>query len=123
MSYLEIYDRLRECAEKEIKKKRKDKIRAVLGYSICSISVGANEVLKELQNTLIVEQLDNVIIETTGCNGLCHKEPLLNIITSEGEKYSYEFVTPEKARSILIAHALYDEFIPEYLIKEQKGEN
>ena len=118
MSYMEIYERLRESAEKEIKKKKKGKMRAVLGYSICSVSVGANEVLRELQKTLVDQKLDNVIVETTGCNGLCHKEPLLNIITPEGEQYSYELVTPEKARAILISHALYDDVIYEYLIKE-----
>lgn len=117
MSYREIYERLRASAEEEVKKK-KGKYRAVLGYSICSVSVGANEVLRELQKTLIDEKLDNVIVETTGCNGLCHKEPFLNIFSPEGEQYSYELVSPEKARAILISHAVYDDVIYEYLIKE-----
>lgn len=123
MNYLDIYEDLKKSAIKELEKKRSGKTRVILGYSICSVSVGASEVLRELQKTLLDKNLNDVIIETTGCNGLCHKEPLLNIITPDNKKYTYELVTPEKARAILISHVLYDDFISEYLIKERGVSN
>lgn len=111
-----IYELLRKSAEENLRNKKNTKLRLVLGYSICSISVGANEVLKELQQALIDLNLDDVLIETTGCIGLCYKEPLLDVYT-ENEKYTYELVTPKKARAIITSHALYNESIDEYLIK------
>lgn len=118
MTYREIYDRLRTTAENAIENKRKNKkLRFVLGYSMCSVSVGASEVLKALQETLVDASIDNVIIETTGCIGLCSKEPLVDVYTPEGERYTYEFVTPKKARAILISHSLYNEDIDEWLLK------
>ncbi len=118
MTYTEIYLHLRKAAEENIKNKRKKgRIRAVLGYSKCSVSVGANEVLKALQEVLIEAEIDDVIIETTGCVGLCSKEPLLDIFTSDGERYTYELVKPKMAKAILISHSLYDETIEEWLLK------
>lgn len=116
MSYMDFYNKLRSEAEQSIKDKREDKIRVVLGYSICSISVGANEVLRELQQAIQELNLDNVIMETTGCMGLCSKEPIVEIHTEKGERFTYEFVTPKIARAILVSHALYNESLEEYLI-------
>ncbi|WP_425448698.1 (2Fe-2S) ferredoxin domain-containing protein [Dethiothermospora halolimnae] len=117
MTYREIYDRLRDSAEDKIDKKRKGKIRAVLGYSKCSVSVGANEVLKAMQEVLVEGEIEDVIIETTGCIGLCSKEPLLEIYTKDGDRYTYELVTPKKARAIILSHSLYDEELEEYILK------
>ncbi len=111
-----IYDLLRQTAQENLEMKKSCKIRVVLGYSICSISVGANEVLKELQEALIDLGLDNVLIETTGCIGLCSKEPLLDVYIDNKERYTYEQVTAKKARAILVSHALYEETLEKYLI-------
>lgn len=117
MSYEEIYGALRKKAEEAIDEKRKGKIRAVLNYSVCSVSVGANEVLRELQEVVAEGGFHNVIIETTGCAGLCSKEPILDIYMPDGERYTYEFVTAKKARTIIVSHAMYDEHIEEWLLK------
>ncbi|MFZ5967220.1 MAG: (2Fe-2S) ferredoxin domain-containing protein [Bacillota bacterium] len=117
MSYHEIYDRLRKSAEEAIQNRRSGKIRAVLGYAMCSVSVGANEVLKAMQEVLVSGQIENVIIETTGCIGLCSKEPLLDIYMPDGKRFTYEFVTAEKARAIVVSHAMFGEEMEEWLLK------
>lgn len=114
----DFYQQLRESAEEAIKsKKESGKIRAVLGYSICSVSVGANEVLRAMQEVLVEADIHNVILETTGCIGLCYKEPLLDIYMPNGMKYTYELVTPSKARAIIVSHSLYGEPMEEWLLK------
>lgn len=118
MTNIKFYQDLRATAEENIRTKRKKgRIRAVLGYSKCSVSVGASDVLKALQEVLSEAELDDVIIETTGCIGLCSQEPLLDIFTSEGERYTYGLVTPKMAKAIVISHSLYDENINEWLLK------
>ncbi|WDV45890.1 (2Fe-2S) ferredoxin domain-containing protein [Clostridiaceae bacterium M8S5] len=118
MSIVTSYQQLRSEALEAIDKKRPSgKFRAVLGYSICSVSVGANDVLISLQETVKQAELDNIIIETTGCIGMCCREPLLDIYTPEGEKYTYEYVNQKMARAIIISHSMYDEPINEWLIK------
>lgn len=117
MSYKEFYDKLRKTAEEKIKNKRNGKIRAVIGYGKCSVSVGAKDVLKAVQEVVEEADIDNVIIETTGCIGLCSKEPLLDIYMPNGEKFTYEFVTAKKARAIIISHVMYGEAMTEWLLK------
>lgn len=113
-----VYGYLRERAEESVNRRRKGKIRAVLGYSMCSISVGANEVLKSMQQVLSDGGFENVIIETTGCQGLCSKEPLLDIYMPDGTRFTYELVTPEKARAIIVSHSVTGQCIKEWLIKD-----
>ncbi|MTI66831.1 MAG: (2Fe-2S) ferredoxin domain-containing protein [Firmicutes bacterium] len=117
MTYKDFYKELRQSAEETIEKKKRGKLRIVLGYAICSVSVGANEVLRALEETVVEAELKDVIIETTGCIGLCSKEPLVDVITKEGKKYTYELVDKKKARAILISHAMYNEPVDEWLIK------
>ncbi len=117
MTYIDVYNELKKTSQASLDRRRKSYIRVVLGYSVCSVSVGANEVLKALEKTVESVELDNVIIETTGCLGLCSNEPLLNIYMPDGNKYTYDFVTPEKAKVILISHSMHEEVIDEWLIK------
>ncbi|KAB3534884.1 (2Fe-2S) ferredoxin domain-containing protein [Alkaliphilus pronyensis] len=117
MSYIDFYNSLRNSSEEALRKKHKGKFRAVLGYGKCSVVVGANEVLKALQEAIASGRLDNVIIETTGCIGLCSKEPLLDIYTPEGERFTYEFVTAHKAKQIIVSHAVLNEEMTEWIIK------
>lgn len=119
MSVVKSYEELRNSALEAIDKKRPSgKFRAVLGYAICSISVGADNVLCSMQETVKQAQLDNIIIETTGCIGMCCREPLLDIFTPEGKQYTYEYVNEKMARAIIISHSMYDEPIKEWLIKD-----
>lgn len=119
MTYMDRYQNLQKAAKENVKNKKKQgRIRAVLGYSKCSISVGANEVLKALQQVLPEAEIEDVIIETTGCIGLCSREPLLDIFTSDGERYTYELVTPKMAKAIIISHSLYGKSVEEWLIKK-----
>jgi len=117
MDHMEVYDALRQKAEETIDNKRKGKIRAVLNYSMCSVSVGANEVLRALQEMVAEGEFHNVIIETTGCAGLCSKEPILDIYMPDGERYTYEFVTAKKARAIIVSHTMYNEPMDEWLLE------
>ncbi|SCZ06405.1 (2Fe-2S) ferredoxin domain-containing protein [Alkaliphilus peptidifermentans] len=117
MSSMDFYNSLRKSGEEGIRNKHRGKYRAILGYGKCSIFVGANEVLKSLQEVLATGKIDNVIIETTGCIGLCSKEPLLDIYTPDGKRFTYEFVTADKARAIIVSHAILNEEMDEWLIK------
>ncbi|NLY43433.1 MAG: (2Fe-2S) ferredoxin domain-containing protein [Clostridiaceae bacterium] len=87
---------------------RKDEtVRIKVVLSICSLSVGAGEILKAIQDTIRREHIKNVIVEITGCIGLCHAEPMIMVSTPGKPDAIYDLVTPDKARVITIAHGLY----------------
>jgi NADP-reducing hydrogenase subunit HndB len=109
-------EQLRKSAEEKLEMK-KGKIRVLVCYTSCSIAVGANEVLRAMQETLAYSKIDNVIIQTTGCIGICSKEPLVDVYTPDGNKYSYELVDDEKARKIILSHSKLGEPVEECLLQ------
>lgn len=108
---------LKKAAEEKIKKRRADKIQILICYTSCSICTGADEVLKSMQDMLAYSNIDNVVIETVGCLGICSKEPLIDVYMPDGTKYSYENVDPIKAQTILLSHSKLGEPVEEYLLK------
>lgn len=109
-------EQLRKSAEEKSEQKKR-RIRVLVCYTSCSIIVGATEVLRAMEETIAYSKIDNVIIQATGCLGICSKEPLVDVYTPEGNKYSYEFVDGEKARKIILSHSQLERPLEEYLLK------
>ncbi len=69
-------------------------MRFLLGYGSCGIASGAKDVLKGLGTAF--ENTD-FTVEKVGCNGLCFAEPIVEVITDEGESILYGRLTEESA--------------------------
>ena len=73
----------------------------VVGMATCGISAGAEKVYKTLEG--IVKQRKDVSLTTTGCMGMCYREPLVEI--DDGKvKYLYGDVDEKKAQIIFESH-------------------
>ena len=46
----------------------------------------------------------NGIVKTVGCNGMCHREPLVEVVEPDGHVALYGNVTAETARRIVRRH-------------------
>lgn len=88
----------------------------VIRMGKCSMAVGAHQVMAALQEEIANWQCSDVIIETTGCIGLCEPEPLMDIIKPGQPRVTYAYVTPEKAREIFARHIIYNQIIDEWVM-------
>ncbi len=61
-------------------------MRFLLGYGSCGIASGAKNVLKGLEAAF--ENTD-FTVEKVGCNGLCFAEPIVEVISDDGESILY----------------------------------
>ncbi len=61
-------------------------MRFLLGYGSCGIASGAKNVLKGLETAF---ENTGFTVEKVGCNGLCFAEPIVEVITDEGESILY----------------------------------
>ena len=61
-------------------------MRFLLGYGSCGIASGAKNVLKGLEGAF---ENTPFTVEKVGCNGLCFAEPIVEVITDEGESILY----------------------------------
>jgi NADH-quinone oxidoreductase subunit F len=87
----------------------------VLGLGSCGIAAGAHEVLDVLQENLQNEKL-TLPIKTTGCIGMCYREPIVELQLQDGNSVFYERVDKQKAQEIFEKHILNNEKIVDYAI-------
>ena len=73
-----------------------------LGMGSCGAAAGARKTMRALEAALKQNNL-NIPLMATGCNGMCHEEPLLEVIQN-GNSYFYGKVTPDMAARITEEH-------------------
>ena len=73
-----------------------------IGLSSCGIAAGALQVWAAVKEEIEQRGL-KVEMQQTGCIGMCHHEPLLDIIRDDGGIDSYGNVSAETAREIISA--------------------
>lgn len=84
----------------------------------CGIEAGAKEVLNKLMEELINKEVFDVKIIQTECIGQCQYEPMIDIISKEGDKTTYVNMTPDKVTKVVEEHIVNGNIVKEYLIKE-----
>ncbi|MBW2053974.1 MAG: NADH-quinone oxidoreductase subunit F, partial [Deltaproteobacteria bacterium] len=80
----------------------------------CGISSGADKIYKALHEESEQSGQDNIVIVTSGCTGICNREPLITIERLGEEPIKYAELTEEKAREIFHRHVLNGEVINEW---------
>ncbi len=91
------------------------KTKILVGYASCGIAAGAGKVYETLKQILQNEQ-HNVDLKTTGCIGMCFREPLVEVIDESGS-FLYGGIDEEKAIEIFNKHIKNQEPVKEYLVK------
>lgn len=86
-----------------------------VGLASCGIAAGAQKVYDKLQELRKADQLD-IELTKTGCNGMCYREPLVEV-TDETGSYLYGEVDEQKAVEIMDKHIGNGEPIREYVVK------
>jgi NADP-reducing hydrogenase subunit HndB len=75
----------------------------------CGIASGAKEILDTFMNEVSENNVSDVLITTSGCIGICSREPLATIEEQGKEPIVYEYLTPNKARQIFKRHVMNNE--------------
>jgi NADH-quinone oxidoreductase subunit F len=68
-----------------------------IGLGSCGVASGGEAVRDALVRA-------GATVKTVGCNGMCYREPLVEVVGPDGRVVTYSNVTPEMARSILRRH-------------------
>ena len=83
-------------------------MRFLLGYGSCGIASGAKDALEGLETALKDSAFS---VEKVGCNGLCFAEPIVEIITDNGESVLYGRLNKESAYAL--AESVLSGVLPE----------
>lgn len=78
-------------------------MRIRIGLGSCGIAAGALRIFDAAKDEIAARGLE-VELQQTGCIGMCHNEPLLDVIEDSGAVYTYGHVTPDLVTRILDQH-------------------
>ena len=84
-------------------------LRITVHMGTCGIASGAKEVMDSLMSEIEEAKVSDVMITTSGCMGLCSREPLVTVEILGQEPIKYEYVNPNKMRQIFKRHILEGE--------------
>lgn len=82
----------------------------------CGIAAGAREIMDALLDEMEKNEARDVIVTTSGCAGLCSREPMATIELRDQPPVKYVDLTPQKIRKIFIQHVLGGHSVPEYAL-------
>lgn len=75
----------------------------------CGIASGAREVMDSLMREIEEAGATDVIVTTSGCMGLCSREPLVTVEILGQEPIKYEYMNANKMRQVFKRHILQGE--------------
>jgi len=105
---------LDEIKEKGLKSSYPERTKIAVGMSTCGRASGAEEVLQAIEKEARSLGLD-IISTSTGCMGLCQREPLVDVIKPGWPRIVYQQMDVKKSKEIVAALA-ENKIIPKYAL-------
>lgn len=82
----------------------------------CGISAGAREVMGALLKEIESSKITDVIVTTSGCAGLCSREPMATVEVKGHAPVKYVDLKPERIVRILKEHVLEGRIVTEFAL-------
>jgi NADP-reducing hydrogenase subunit HndB len=112
MAKLTIDDlkKIKEKVHKEMSLRDGERrVRVTVHMGTCGIASGAKEVMDALLQEIEDAKVNDVFVTTSGCMGLCSREPLVTVEIINQEPIKYEYMNPNKMRQVFKRHILAGE--------------
>jgi NADP-reducing hydrogenase subunit HndB len=112
----------------ELKKKREEakkgiylrdgefKGKIIVHMGTCGIAAGARAIVSAFLEALEKNGVRDIMLTTTGCAGLCSREPMATLEMLDSPPVKYGDLTPDKAKRIFAEHILKGNIVKEYAI-------
>ena len=119
MAKLTLEDLRRMRGEKQKEMEMRDAsnkdVQVIVGMGTCGIAAGAKDTFTALVGAINEKGLTNVLIRQTGCMGLCHSEPTVEVIVPGMSTVIYGNVDAATATALvekhIVGHQLIDDKI------------
>lgn len=109
MAKLTISDlkKIKEKVHKEMSLRDGERrVKVTVHMGTCGIASGAKEVMDTLLQEIETAGANDVVVTTSGCMGLCSREPLVTVEVLNQEPIKYEYMNSNKMRQVFKRHIL-----------------
>jgi len=90
-------------------------IHVIVGMGTCGIAAGAKEALNVFLGEAYTRKLNTVVVKQTGCMGLCHAEPTVEVKMDGMPDTLYGNVDAAVAKKIVEMHILGGRLVNEHV--------
>lgn len=108
-----IRDKVRRTA---VLRQGKARAKITVHMGTCGIAAGARDILSSLLGEIKTKKLNDVIVTTSGCAGLCSREPMATVEIAGKPPVKYVDLTTEKMKKILSQHVIKGNIVNEYAL-------
>jgi len=88
----------------------------IVHMGTCGIAAGARAIVTAFLGMLEKSGRKDIMVTTSGCAGLCSKEPMVTVEMLNSAPVKYVELTPEKAGRIFQKHILEGTAVAEYAL-------
>jgi len=81
-------------------------VRITVHMGTCGIASGANEVMNALLEEITASARKDILVTTSGCMGLCSREPLVTVECIGEEPIKYQSMDGQKMKLVFREHVL-----------------
>lgn len=82
----------------------------------CGISAGARKIMSTLLTLMEQQGIEDVILTTSGCAGLCSREPMMTVELKGQAPVKYVDLDEERTRKIFTEHLLGGDIVTDYAL-------
>jgi NADP-reducing hydrogenase subunit HndB len=90
--------------------------RITVHMGTCGIAAGARKIMSTLLALIEEEQTKDLILTTSGCAGLCSREPMMTVECKGQAPVKYVDLDEEKTKKIFSDHVLSGAVVKEYVL-------
>ena len=114
---IEDLKRIREEAKQTINLRAgAARARITVHMGTCGISAGARDVMAALLKEVENRKLADVIVTTSGCAGLCSREPMATVELAGQAPVKYVDLKPERIVRVLREHVLEGRIVADFAL-------
>ncbi|MBT9170711.1 MAG: NADP-reducing hydrogenase subunit HndC [Actinobacteria bacterium] len=110
----------RQYKTKYALKKGGYRARVTVHMGTCGIAAGAKAVMEGLVDEVAKNNLKDVIVVSSGCAGLCSREPIVTVEQMDCKPIKYWDLNEDKVRRIVIEHLVKGKVLSGYVLPSQE---
>ncbi len=88
----------------------------IVHLGTCGIASGARDIMSTFLDEFENRGITDIMFTTSGCAGLCAKEPMITVEVGDSAPVKYGDLTPEKAIKILDEHLIGGHIVGDFAI-------
>jgi len=92
------------------------RVKITVHMGTCGIASGARAVMSAFMDEIARRQVQDVIITTSGCAGLCSREPMATVELLGEAPVKYVDLDDAKTREILVEHVIGGKMVEKYAL-------